>query len=322
MDNFNRKLSKISSKPLTRNDNLPLRILRELASPFHGTIGSYLRPTYSDIAKKLGVDEETVRVRFRQAQKSGSIIGWQIAINPSLLGRKATSVLLEVNDPSTKPTMISQIKLIDEVILIMDFYENPLRVVFNHENDRDMERRLALIRAICGDKSSIAWQVGFAPCYAKLKKTDWEILKVLHEDPMQSNAEIAKELRVSARTVKRRISFMTETKAIYSFARGNVNRMPGMAYFFLLDCANEKKKHEVDEIILARLENAIYVDTRNKQYSTYSAVFRNVSEADEVYRWIKSLDGGEKTRMSMMREIISVPDWFDKEIDKHLNESG
>jgi DNA-binding Lrp family transcriptional regulator len=294
--------------------------MRELVSP--RDFGSRFRPTYSDIARKLGIDEETVRVRVRQAQRAGAILGWQLAINPHLLGREGTSVLLEVSEPSSKPLMISQIKLVDEVVLIMDYYERPLRVVFYHEDDRDRERRLGLIKSISGDEHPVIWQVGFAPCKARMKRTDWQILRALRRDLMQSNAEIAKELGLSARTVKRRISFMTEANVIHSFAMGNVRRMPGMAYFFLVDSSNETKKHRVDKEIHSRLENAVFVDTRNKEFSQFVAVFHNAAEADEAYRWIRSLDGAENTRMLLMREIIPVEDWFDKEIDRHLRESS
>lgn len=230
--------------------------------------------------------------------------------------------MLEVDDPSSKDSVISRIKLVDEVVMIMDFYERPVRVVFYHENDRDRERRLSLIQSICGDMNPITWQDVFASCDVKLKRTDWQILKALRRDSMQSNADIANELRVSARTVKRRLSFMTESKAIYSFARGDVKKMPGMAYFFLVNCANGKKKDQVDEKITSRLENTVYIETGNKQYSTFAVVFHNPSEADETYRWMKTLDGADDVKMSMMREIISVTDWLDKEIDKHLQESS
>ncbi len=256
-----------------------------------------------------------------KTQQSGTIIGWQLMINPHLFGREATSVILDVYDPSSKHTMISQIKLIDEVVMIMDFYEKPLRVVFYHEDDRDRERRLELIKSICGDKNPISWRLGYAPFNAKLKRTDWQILKALRRDSMQSNLEVAQEVGVSARTVKRRLAFMVEARAIHTFALGDVKRMPGTAYFFLIECADEKKKHEIDANVSSRLENAVFADKSNKTYLMYAAVFPNMSEADETYRWIKSLDGAENTRMYVMREIISIPDWLDKETDRRLSES-
>jgi len=286
------------------------------------SFGSYLRPTYSDIARRLGVDEETVRIRVRQARQAGTILGWQLAINPRLLGSEATSVLLQVRNPSLKGSLISQIKLIDGVVLIMDFYDRPLRVVFYHESDRDRERRIELMKSICGDDNPTSWQIGFAPLDVKLKRTDWHIMKELHRDLLQSNSEIAEALRVSARTVKRRISFMTEARVIYSFAIGDVKRQSGMSFFFLLDCPDEKKKSGLDEKIISKLENAVFVDTRNKRYSVYVAIFHNTGEAEEAYGFIKHLEGAERTRMYVMREIISVHDWFDKEIEKHVDERG
>jgi len=321
LDIFNTKLSWPFAERMARNDSLQFRILREMASPFHGTSGSYLRPTYSDVARKIGIDEETVRIRVRKAQRSGSILGWRLAINPRLLGRQTTSVLLDIDDPSSKPSMVAKIKLIDEVVFIMDFYEKPLRVVFCHENDRDRERRLDLIKSVCCDKNPLTWQVVFPPSNARLKRTDWEILKVLRRDLMQSNLEIANEVRVSARTVRRRLAFMTKERAIFAFAMGNVARMPGVSNFFLVRCTNEKKS-EVDAKILSRLENAVFVDNSDKRLSSYAAVFHSMGEADETYRWIKSLNGVESVRILIMREIISVQDWFDKEIDGHLGESS
>ena len=114
---------------------------------------------------------------------------------------------------------------------------------------------------------------------------------------------------------------MTKERAIYTFAMGNVARMPGVTHFFLVKCTNEKKR-VVDEKILSRLENAVFVDNSDKQFSSYAAVFHNMGEADEAYRWIKGLDGVESVRILIMREIISVQDWFDKEIDRQLDTSG
>jgi DNA-binding Lrp family transcriptional regulator len=304
---------------LARSENLQLKILRELSST--STFGSFLRPTYTDIANKLGVDEETVRIRVRRAERAGTIRRWQVEINPHILGCEATSVLLDVTNLGSKSAIISQIRLVDQVVMVVDFYDSPLRVDFYHENDRERDRRVDLIKSICGDKNPVCWQRVSPTSIVKLKRTDWQILKSLRRDSMQGNAAIAKEIGVSARTVKRRISYMTEERAIFSHTLGDVSRVPGMAYFFLVHSEDEKKKTEIDTEIHSRLENAIFADTRNKQFSIYAAAFRNMGEANEMYRWIRSLDGAEKTRMHVMREIIPVPNWVDDEIERRLKDS-
>jgi DNA-binding Lrp family transcriptional regulator len=297
--------------------NLQLKILRELASPKTG-FGFLLRPTYSSIAKKLGIDEETVRVNVRQAERAGTLVRWYLEVNPYVLGHDATSVFLEVNDPSKKDWMINQIKLIPGVILIVDFYERPLRVEFYHENDQDLERKLGFIESITGDKNPIFWKIVYPSSNARLKKTDWQILKSLQQDSMRSNAEIAKEVGVSARTVKRRLSLLIEEEAVYSQMLGDVKRVPGHVYSVLLNCTSETQKREVDEIVQSILENAVFVDTRSKRYSIFSAVFRNMAEAEEMHRKIKSLRGVDNVVMHMEQQVIQVHDWLGREIDNRV----
>jgi DNA-binding Lrp family transcriptional regulator len=278
----------------------------------------YLRPTYSSIAKKLGVDEETIRVNVKHAHGAGIIVGWFLDINPQILGQEVTVALLEVADASKKDSIIKQIRAIPGVIQMVDFYERPLRVDFCHETDQEREERIELLKSISGDRKPVYWRRAFPSVNMKLKTTDWHIVKALRRDSMLSNSEIAKEIGVSPRTVKRRVSLMTAEDVIYSRPVGDIKRFPGHVYFFLIHCMNEKKKRESDELIRSKLEKAVFVDTRSKQYSIFSSVFHNMGEADELYRWIKDLDGVDETRMYLEQQIIQVYDWLDGRINSHL----
>ena len=82
---------------MSRLDALDHRILKELGSPqvFQWNI----RESYSKIAKRVGVDEETVRKRIRRAEKLGVIQGWVLAVNPSLIGCVDVYIDLEVGNP-------------------------------------------------------------------------------------------------------------------------------------------------------------------------------------------------------------------------------
>jgi DNA-binding Lrp family transcriptional regulator len=293
--------------------------LRELASP-RITFSSYLRPTYSSIAKKLEIDEETVRVNVRDAQRDGIIVGWYVDINPHVFGRETLIVILEANDARKKNLMINQVRSVPGVMQIVDCYGMPLRVDFCYENDKDRDSKLDLIESICGDKNPLYWQRALPPINAKLKRTDWQIMKSLRRDPMLSNEQVAIEVGVSSRTVKRRISFLTEEKVIHSRPVGEIKRFPGHVYLLLVNCANERKKRQIDEMIASKLEQAVATDVRHKQYSTFSAVFNNMGEAEEMHQWVKSLEGAENTRMYMEQQIIHVFDWINNEINNRLAE--
>jgi len=58
----------------------------------------------------------------------GFLQGWQLVLNPSLLGRQAAMVELGVSDPESKPNLISRLRLLEGLTLIDDFYGSKFAV--------------------------------------------------------------------------------------------------------------------------------------------------------------------------------------------------
>ena len=75
-------------------DDLDIRIVRALSSP--SSFQWDVRITYARVAAGLGVDEETVRNRLGRMTDVRFLRGWQLILNPSLVGREAAIVELRV----------------------------------------------------------------------------------------------------------------------------------------------------------------------------------------------------------------------------------
>jgi DNA-binding Lrp family transcriptional regulator len=303
---------------LARIDNLDLKILKEITSPGLSNWGS-ARLSYAVIARKLGIDEETVRVRVRRAQNSGPIVGWQLLLNPHLIGKEAAIAIVDTAAVSSKSTIISQLKLLDEVLFLYDFYDESLMIVLYYSSELTLRRRIDLITSICGNSGQpIYLKQEYPSCNAILKKTDWQILKSLRADPMKSVSSIANEVKVSTRTVTRRIAFMTENRAFHSHPIGDIKKTPGSTHLFVIYCPNKNEKSELDVRLSSRLDRTVFDDTNSKEYSLFAVTFPTIREADETCKWIASLNGVKKVSMYLMKEIIPLHDWFDEEIEKHL----
>ena len=199
---------------MQRLDDLQIRIIKELTSP--SSFRWDVRESYARIAEKLGVDEETVRRRVKRARESGFLKGWQLVLNPHLVGRESAGVQIEVDNEQRKNAVISQIEQLDGIVIVIDFHGRGLRVIFYHEGQEDLSEKIRLISSICGRKEIVLWRGGFPPCSLKLKRTDWEIMKALRNNPRRSPSEVAEEVGVSTRTVKRRLTMMTECRAFYT----------------------------------------------------------------------------------------------------------
>src|SRR6476660_2412646 len=108
-------------------DDLDIRIIRALASPL--SFQWDVRISYAHIAEGLKVDEETVRNRLRRMNDAQFLEGWQLILNPVLLGREAAIVELRVADSESKHEVIQRLKLIEGIMLVDDFYGRELAVL-------------------------------------------------------------------------------------------------------------------------------------------------------------------------------------------------
>jgi DNA-binding Lrp family transcriptional regulator len=301
-------------------DSLDARIFSELSGS-----GSYrwdVRQSYSSIARKLEVDEETVRRRILRAERRGLLRGWELILNPYLIGREPVAMEIKVagSDKAKKLRVIQQIKLVDGVLLIIDMQGESLNVVLCCENEQAISRRTALISSISGDKDPlILRKVGFPRCDLSLTRTDLLILKSLRRDPRKDTADVASEIGVSARTIERRISVLAANNAFFHLLTPDFKRTEGAVCRAVIFYGDGKKKATLDEMIGSKLERIVYSVTVGSTVSQFTFVCNNVIEAEEIHEWIQGLDGVAEARMGIIREFILVSGWLDEEIEAMLS---
>ncbi|MDA4112913.1 MAG: winged helix-turn-helix transcriptional regulator [Thaumarchaeota archaeon] len=303
-------------------DGLDAGIIRELSGPG----GSYqwnVRHPYSRIAHNLGVDDETIRRRVRHAERTGLIHGSELIVNPHLIGLEPARIVLDVADPEQRKRMVlSQIRLIDGVLLMLDMHGGGLQVLLFCE-DAAMSRRTELISSIAGCRDPLIlrnWQaLGFRRCDLTLTRTDLMILKSLRKDPRKSTRQVAAETGVSARTVERRIALLTESYAFFHMFRLNFQKLDGVACSLVISYGDEKKKPGLDQRIGSSLERTIYSATNAKTTSLFNFVCSNVAEAEGIREWVRGLDGVAETRMGIIKEYILESEWLDDELQSMLS---
>ena len=293
--------------------------MKELASP--RSFRWDIRESYASIADKIGVDEETVRRRVKRARESGFLKGWKLFLNPHLIGLESTGMQLEIDDEERKADVIRQVEQVDGVVILIDFHGRALRIILYYEGEEDLGRKIRQINSICGSDRQTRWQGGFPALDLKMKRTDWEIVKAFRSDPRRSPSEVADEIRISTRTVKRRLTAMTESNSIFMLPELDYDKSLGVACDFLIVCPNETKRSEVNKLMRAKLERVVFSLTEVKGFSIFALICPNLSESEEVHRWLKGLDGVSEVRVDIMRENILVDRWLDEEIERQLAES-
>jgi DNA-binding Lrp family transcriptional regulator len=146
---------------VAESDNLYSRILREMYAPAWARIGG--RQSNAVLAKRLRVDEETVRSIVSKMRNSGFLKSWSVSLNPHTLGMECESIVTEirVEKSHSKQKIISQLKDVDGVVAIFSFMKDPLlRIVLYYIEDKDLERKIRLISSICGtEQPKMSWKI-------------------------------------------------------------------------------------------------------------------------------------------------------------------
>lgn len=130
-------------------------------------------------------------------------------------------------------------------------------------------------------------------------------------------SEIAKESKVTARTVNRRLSLLTEHRALFLIGRPNFRQITGISGSFLIFCPDKETKYTVSESVISKFENtAFFVSSAN--YIMLNIYFHNLSEAETAHEWIKNHKGVGKVKMRIMKDLILIQDWLDDQMKKRF----
>lgn len=307
---------------MPNSDRIYSKVLRELYSP--AWLRFSMRESYGLIARKLGVDDQTVRSTISRMKRTGFLKGWTIALNPHILEMECGNVLVEGGQKPTAPKdqVISQLQDLDGVVAVFNFLDGAgVRLVFFYEDDGDFERKTRLVSSICGVSSPYAsWKIPFPANRVKLKKTDWEIIRSLLRDSRKNVSETAKDVGVSTRTVRRRLDILTQGNSFYPSPVVDAKKVDGFLYHFVVACTNKKDKATLDQLLHTSARELVFVDTNAELYSVVASVCRNIAEADEISDWLRAQPGAGEVTARVFERITLVRGWIEREVDRRLRE--
>jgi len=278
-----------------------------------------VRESYSNIARKLGVDEETVRTRLNKARERGFLPAWRAIVNPLLLNCREAYLDVEMQDEDRKDEAILKIKIVNGVHSIVNFRGREIQVLTYYEDTDSLEKKVQQIEAICGSPRLALWLSTFPRPQIEMKKLDWRILDMMREDAWRDLDDVAKRLGLSTRTVQRRLNAMKEEKAIYIHRPPNVDAVTGLMCSFLVFFSDPDKKRAADKVIHSTFKRIGAFDTSHEQFSMFRISCQNFAEADKVTKDLEAIDGAKDVRMRIIKEIILVEDWVESQIEKQIS---
>lgn len=294
-------------------DRFYTSLMRELAgSPAQWNV----RRRYKDLAARLNVDEETLRLRLNKLRQTQTLLGWRLLPNPTVMNCESALVHLQLANRETRDKATRKLQEMEGVVVIAQAYRRSLLLTVYHPPNQ-LQKRIGKITSTCrGETTSWSWRLPTTTQHPD--RIDWLIMKQLLRDAEQKLPAIASQLKISPRTAKRRISKMMINRTFGLLPLINLTKLGGVPYHLIVEC-EERNKQAVDQRIQQTVENLAFRSTDSKTFSIYGFTGANINEGEEITKWIKQQPGVKSVSMNIVESVIHVYAWLEKELAQQAN---
>ncbi len=207
-------------------DNLDLMIASELDAD--------CRQSFQSIAKKLGMTRRTVQRRVTKLVEIGFIRSFEVLFDHSALGLGQAVCNLRVRSNFGIGPIKEELLKVAGVTEVLTFVGGVLVTYISYGNQAQLEEILRRMGEIEG-VADLDYEIGpKTDLPTRLGRSDWELLRCLNHKARRELAGIAKETGMSARTVQRRLRFLTKSGAIRFGLQVDVSKATDLFPYLLL----------------------------------------------------------------------------------------
>lgn len=195
-------------------DALDMRLVRECGTfPFARGARALEVLRTASLAGALGTTRQTVEARLARLEEQGIIAGYPVWPNLRHLG-----LHWEIRHwragARERSAALRDLPLRDGVVGVYSFLGGDLCVDLLWRAEEDRDALLGRVAALAGNMPPLTlYSRQMPPVEGSLTRLDWRILLALRHDARRSLDEVAREVGVSARTVKRHLARMTRERA-------------------------------------------------------------------------------------------------------------
>lgn len=279
------------------------------------------RMSHESIAKKVKLTPYLVKKRVNNLVDLGVIQKFVTNLNFLIFQKSVCYTLAEVKQGTDQQDLIERIGQLDEVGGGAISLQNKMQIIHTYSDDHDfkknleklmqfeeivnMENFILLIPPILDFKSE------------RLTKTDWKIINSIKDNCRKTDIEIANELGISSKTVKRRLRYLRDNNIILFMIDLDTSAADFLSY--LLIVIFQKIASESYNKIIEIVKNYFYVwRVANQEAFIFTVFIDKLREIDEQVKKIE--------KVPYVKEVISfVPTkmfYFESSLDKLIRSNA
>ncbi|HLE96798.1 MAG TPA: winged helix-turn-helix transcriptional regulator [Candidatus Thermoplasmatota archaeon] len=300
-------------------DALDVRILRVMGvRPYdrRPKDPEVLKPPH--IARELGLSVNTVKERIARMEADGVIAAYQIVPNFRHLGLAAYAHKFRA-DPSRKDAAVRAAAALDGILEVHDFIGPSLCVDFAHRGDADRLAKIRTLAEATGDMEGVRYyERAMPPVSRELSTLDWRILQALRWRANRPLAEVADELGVALRTVRRHFDRMASEGSFFVTPLVDPGKASGLFLFDLIcDLAPLGKREAIRTLIRTFDDRHVYAfEPAPESTAGFDMLLfaRTSAEVEAVRREAAAVPGVVRAEANLFRAFLDESRWLDAAI--------
>jgi DNA-binding Lrp family transcriptional regulator len=274
------------------------------------------------IAQNLKVGRTRVVGRLRAWNDSGFLRSYDVWLNPALFGWQGAWLTLRVDHPRVKPKLLERLALLDGAVSAMDFIGEWVSFALVSPDDAALERTVDLVRGLSGVggvDSVVRWRVPTPQ--RDLTTLDIRIVRALRERPTATLSATARRVGISTRTMTRRYSDLVEDWAVWFVPIFDFRAIRGPVVSLSLQLRTGAAPEPVVRRIRSRFPLLLEFATAQAGPELEAGAHvlfvmpPSAAHLEELERLVESIDGIAGYEATLMVQILSFPEWFDRHLE-------
>lgn len=269
------------------------------------------------LAKRVGLGLKAVKERIARMEAEGVIAGYDAFPNLGHFPLAWKSFHFRVAEDK-KGSLLKSVESIDGVIGSFSFLGKDLCIELCFRDAAEMQRRVRLISDLAGAQPWEFYDNHVPPVSRALTPLDWRIVRALRHDAKRPLADLARELKVTPRTVKNRFDRMIEEGSLWIIPRVDHAKIPGFIPFGLLVFARmDAGAKAIAGVKRTFASTSLYSWTPPSSELGHLGMFmraRTTSEIEETRRRIAGISGVERVEVLVPTAVHLSLAWIDEAI--------
>jgi DNA-binding Lrp family transcriptional regulator len=281
------------------------------------------RMSYESIAKKVKITPYLAKKKIQNLVDLGVIMNFVTNLNFLMFHKSVCYTLAEVKQGTDQEDLIIRMGRLDQVTGGAISLQNKMQIIHTYSNDHDFKENLEKLMEFEElekvENFILLVPQAFSFKETRLTKTDWKIINSIKDNCRKTDVEIANELGISSKTVKRRLGYLRENNIILFMIDLDTSAADFLSYLLIVQF--QRIAAESLTKVMKIIEKYFYVwRVANQEAFIFTVFIDKLRDIDDHVKEIEKIPYVKEVISFVPTKMFYFRSWIDKLIKKKASD--